>query len=72
MLTASQRLHNLCDFLAHEKEDSPYSAQSWDELQEENNVLRKRLAIKEKEFEQLKAIHEACASELYFFKYGGD
>ena len=40
-----------------------------DELQEENNVLRKRLAIRDKEFEQLKAIHEACASELYDLKF---
>ena len=62
-LSASKRLHNLCDFLEEQKHDSPYSAESWHELQTENNRLTTELAILRKEREQLVKIHEACASE---------
>jgi len=68
-LTASERLHNLCSFLEHEKNDSPYSSESWDELQDENNRLRTELAILRKEKETLIKIHESCASELFDLKH---
>ena len=65
-LSASKRLHNLCAFLEEQKKnDSPYSAESWNELQTENNRLTTELAILRKERAQLVKIHEACASELY-------
>ena len=64
-LSASKRLHRLCDFLEKQKHDSPYSAESWDELQAENNQLRTELAILRKEREQLVKIHEDCASQLF-------
>lgn len=38
--SASKRLHKLCDFLEKQKNESPYSAESWDELQAENDNLR--------------------------------
>ena len=38
------RLHNLCDGLQREKEESPYGTKAWDELQAENDSLRKELA----------------------------
>jgi len=44
-LSASKRLHKLCDFLDEQKHDSPYSAESWHELQTENNRLTTELAI---------------------------
>ncbi len=39
-LSPSQRLRNICDYLEEQKQDSPYSAESWDELMEENEKLR--------------------------------
>ena len=56
---------NFVIFLEKQKHNSPYSAESWDELQTENNRLRTELAILRKEREQLVKIHEACASELW-------
>ena len=38
------RLHNLCDGLRWEKEESPYGVKAWDDLQVENDSLRKELA----------------------------
>ena len=37
------RLHNLCDGLQREKGESPYGVKAWDELQAENDSLRKEL-----------------------------
>ena len=64
-LSASNRLHKLCDFLDEQKHDSPYSSESWNELQTENNRLTTELAILRKEREQLVKIHEDCASQLF-------
>lgn len=54
----SKRLRNLCDFLEEQKQNSPYSAKSWDELQAENEKLRQELA-------QCCKQHEQAASELW-------
>ncbi|NOU20414.1 MAG: hypothetical protein HOO93_01255 [Methyloglobulus sp.] len=56
-----KRLHNLCDFLEQQKHESPYSAESWDELQAENDRLRWELA-------QCCKQHEQAASELWDLK----
>lgn len=60
-LSASQRLHNLCDWLEKQKHDSPYSAEAWDELQAENDRLRIELV-------QITKIHEQAISEFYDLK----
>ena len=48
-----KRLRNLCDFLDEQKNDSPYSAESWDELQAENNKLRDDLLVMKNALEEL-------------------
>jgi len=60
-----KRLHNLCDFLEEQKHESPYSSESWDELQAENNRLITELSVSVKERKQLVEIHEDCASQLW-------
>jgi hypothetical protein len=57
-ISAVEQLHNLCNFLEDQKNDSPYSAEAWDELQKENDRLRVALA-------QIIKIHEDLAR-----KYG--
>lgn len=41
------RLHNLCEGLEADKQNSPYSAESWDELIAENDRLRRELSSAE-------------------------
>jgi len=55
------RLNRLCDFLEEQKNESPYSAEGWQELQNENNRLRIELA-------QIIKIHEDLAREYGNFK----
>jgi hypothetical protein len=57
------RLNRLCDWLEEKKNDSPYSAESWDELQSENDRLRLELI-------QITKIHNDLVSEYYDFKNG--
>ena len=56
-----KRLHNLCDMLQEQQDDSPYSADAWTELEAENARLRTEL-------KQLVVIHEKCSSELWDLK----
>jgi len=56
-----KRLHNLCDMLQEQQDESPYSADSWSELEAENERLRVEL-------KQLVVIHEKCSSELWDLK----
>jgi hypothetical protein len=55
------RLNRLCDFLEEQKNESPYSAEAWHELQNENNRLRVEL-------DQIIRIHEDLAREYGNFK----
>jgi chromosome segregation ATPase len=59
------RLHNLCEGLERDKHDSPYSAESWDQLTEENNQLRRDLTASieaRKEVERERDVWERTAS----------
>jgi len=62
---AAKRLHNLCDWLEKQKDDSPYDQASWDELLGDNETMRTEIAVLRKEFKQLKQIHEDCAAKLF-------
>jgi ubiquitin-protein ligase len=61
LIDASSRLLKLCDFLEEQRNDSPYSAEAWQELEEENSRLRVELA-------QIIKIHEELAREYGNFK----
>jgi hypothetical protein len=60
-----KRLNNLCDFIEEQRNNSPYSQESWHKLIEENNSLITKHAILSKEHTTLIKIHELCASELW-------
>ena len=55
------RLNRLCDFLEEQKNESPYSSEAWQQLQDENTRLRIELA-------QIIRIHEDLAREYENFK----
>ena len=46
-----KQLRNLCDFLESQKNDSPYSADAWDELHAENCGLRRDLTLCRRQLE---------------------
>jgi hypothetical protein len=58
-----KRLNNLCDWLAKQKDESPYSQEAWKELENENARLRVELA-------QIIRIHEELAREYSNYKIG--
>jgi hypothetical protein len=53
-----KRLHNLCDWMESQKDDSPYSVEAWEDLQSENDRLRQ-------EIKNCCAQHEQAASKLF-------
>jgi len=47
------RLHNICAALEEDKGNSPYTAEAWDQLDAENQNLRRTLAAKLSELERI-------------------